>query len=363
MNQQRQRIDEIDAQIAALLQARATLAQEIGALKAEKGKPAYDPAREAEVLRSVSAAAGPLSPRQVRSLFTEIISACRALEQPLRVTFMGPQHTFSHVAALQAFGSQAQYEPVTTITEVFRRVEAEQAEIGVVPVENSTGGVVPETLDCLLESELKICAELHVPVHVAVLSTTSLPEVRTLYTHPQPLSQTRQWLAEHLPLAEVKIASSTTAAAQQAASDPYGAALAPLEAAEAYGLDVLAVNIEDLPSNRTRFFLIATEEARPTGRDKTSLVFSTAHRPGALHEAMGAFADHGLNLTLIQSRPTRGQLWQYVFYVDFEGHHQEPQVQQALRALREHCALLKILGSYPAEESYPTARQVSAPFP
>ena len=179
MNQQRQRIDEIAAQIAALLQARATLAQENGALKAEKGKPAYDPAREAEVLRSVSAAAGPLSPRQVRSLFTEIISACRALEQPLRVTFMGPQHTFSHVAALQAFGSQAQYEPVTTITEVFRRVEAEQAEIGVVPVENSTGGVVPETLDCLLESELKICAELHVPVHVAVLSTTSLPEVRT----------------------------------------------------------------------------------------------------------------------------------------------------------------------------------------
>ena len=350
MKEQRQRIDEIDAKLAALLQERAALAQQIGALKATDNKAAFDPAREAAVLRGIAQTPGALAPPQLRRVFTEIISACRALEQPLRVAYMGPEHTFSHVAALQACGAQAEFTPVATVTEVFRRVEAELAQVGVVPVENSTGGVVPETLDCLLEGELKICAELLVPIHLAVMSPVALGEVRTLYTHFQPLSQCRQWVAEHLPGVEVKIASSTSAAAQQAAAETASAALAPLGAAAAYGLEVLAMNVEDVPSNRTRFFLVAAREAERTGRDKTSLVFSTAHRPGALHEGMGAFAEHQLNLTLIQSRPSRGQLWQYVFYVDFDGHHQDAHVQAALAALREHCALLKVLGSYPADD-------------
>ena len=331
MKEQRQRIDEIDAKLAALLQERAALAQEIGGLKATDKKAAFDPAREAAVLRGIAQTPGALAPPQLRRVFTEIISACRALEQPLRVAYMGPEHTFSHVAALQACGAQAEFAPVATVTEVFRRVEAELAQVGVVPVENSTGGVVPETLDCLLEGELKICAELLVPIHLAVMSPVALGEVRTLYTHFQPLSQCRQWVAEHLPGVEVKIASSTSAAAQQAAAETASAALAPLGAAAAYGL-------------------VAARDAERTGRDKTSLVFSTAHRPGALHEVMGAFAEHQLNLTLIQSRPSRGQLWQYVFYVDFDGHHQDAHVQAALAALREHCALLKVLGSYPADE-------------
>jgi chorismate mutase/prephenate dehydratase len=350
MKDERRRIDGLDREITRLLQERSEAAQKIGAHKARQEQGAFDPAREAEVLRAVGETEGPLSARELRAIFTEIISACRALEEPLRVAYMGPEHTFSHVAARQKFGSQAHFEPLPTVTEVFRQVEAEQAQVGVVPVENSTGGVVAETLDCLLASELKICAELHLAIHLAVMAPGELAQVRTMYTHPQPLSQTRQWLRENLPGVEVTIASSTSAAAQQAAADPCGAALAPLPAAEAYGLRVLATNVEDEPSNRTRFFLIALADARPTGRDKTSLVFSTAHRPGALHEAMGAFADHGLNLTLIQSRPTHGQLWQYVFFVDFEGHHQDANVQAMLGELREHCALLKILGSYPAEE-------------
>lgn len=350
MKQERDKIDGIDQEIARLLQERGDLARQIGLLKADLDRGALDPAREAEVLRRVASVPGPLSPEALRGIFSEIMSACRALEQPLRVAYMGPEHTFSHLAARRKFGAQAALLPVPTITEVFRSVEAGQCEAGVVPVENSTGGVVPETLDSLLEGELKICAEVHLPVHIAAMSAVPLSEVRTLYTHPQPLSQCRGWISANLPSAEVKIASSTTAAAQAAAADPVGAALAPLPAAEAYGLQVLAANVEDVPSNRTRFFVVSTADARPTGRDKTSLVFSTAHRPGSLREAMGAFADHGLNLTLIQSRPSRGQLWQYVFFVDFEGHREEPETQAALGELREHCSLVKILGSYPADE-------------
>jgi chorismate mutase/prephenate dehydratase len=216
-------------------------------------------------------------------------------------------------------------------------------------VENSTGGVIPETLDCLLDTGLRICAEAHLPVHLCLVAPGPLEQVRTLYTHPQPLAQARAWLREHLPAAEIKIVSSTVIAAQEAAADPAGAALATAEAAQAAHLQVVAENIEDVPSNRTRFFVIAAQDARRTGRDKTSLVFAATHRPGSLHEALGTLAAHGLNLTLIQSRPFRGQPWQYVFFVDFEGHREEGPVQAALGELQNHCSLVKVLGSYPAE--------------
>jgi chorismate mutase/prephenate dehydratase len=239
--------------------------------------------------------------------------------------------------------------PLATIAETFRAVAAEQAQAAVVPVENSTGGVIAETLDCLLDTDLRICAEAHLPVHISLVAPGRLEDIRTLYTHPQPYAQTRAWLREHLPAVEVEIVSSTVIAAQRAAADPAGAALATAEAGAAEGLRVLGENIEDVPSNRTRFFVIAAHDARPTGRDKTSLVFATAHRPGSLYQAIGTLAAHGLNLTLIQSRPLRGQPWQYVFFVDFEGHREEEAVQVALRELQEHCSLVKVLGSYPAE--------------
>lgn len=350
MDNERGKIDEIDQEVARLLQERAELARQIGEFKAQQGQSTFDPAREAEVQRAVSQVAGVLSPAQLGTIFSEIISACRAVEQPLHIAFLGPEHTFTHLAARQQFGSQVVLEPAVSIPDIFRLVEAERCSAGVVPVENSTGGVVPETLDNLLETELKICAEVHLPVHLSVLASGPLAEVCTLYSHPQPLSQCRRWLQENLPAVEVKVVSSTAAAAQEAGADPTGAALSPAEAAPAYGLQVLATNLEDFPNNRTRFFVIGSQDARPTGRDKTSMVFSTAHRPGALHEAMGAFSRHGLNLTLIQSRPLRGQRWQYVFFVDFEGHREEPAVQQALAELQQHSSLLKVLGSYPAEQ-------------
>ncbi len=349
MNDERQRINEIDEQIARLLQERAEMAHAIGRIKAEQDRPAYDPAREAEILRRMSETEGPLSGAALQSVFTEIISACRALEQPVHVAFLGPENTFSHQVVRKRFGSQAVAVPMPTVSEIFRAVEAEQAGAGVVPVENSTGGVIPETLDCLLDTGLSICAEAHIPVHICLLAPGTLAQVRTLYTHPQPLAQTRAWLREHLPAVEVKIVSSTVVAAQEAAVDPTGAALATAEAGEAAGVQVLAENIEDVPSNRTRFFVIAPQDARPTGRDKTSMVFATAHRAGSLHEALGVLSAHGLNLTLIQSRPMRGQPWQYVFFMDFEGHREEEAVQMALEELQGHCSLLKVLGSYPAE--------------
>ncbi len=349
MNRERQRIDELDEQIARLLQERAELARAIGQIKARENRAAYDSAREAEILRRVSQAEGPLTAPALQAIYTEIISACRALEQPVRVAFLGPEHTFSHLAVRRRFGAGVIAVPLPTVQEVFRAVEAEQAQAGVVPVENSTGGVVPETLDCLFDTGLRICAEAHIPVHLCLVATGPLEQVRTLYTHPQPLAQARAWLREHLPAVEVKTTSSTVIAAQEAAADPAGAALTTAEAAQAAGLQVLAENIEDVPSNRTRFFVIAAQDARPTGRDKTSLVFATTHQPGSLYRALGTLADHGLNLTLIQSRPMRGQPWQYVFFVDFEGHREEQQVQAALGELQGHCSLVKVLGSYPAE--------------
>ena len=350
MNTERQRINEIDEEIARLLQERAQLAQRIGRHKAERNRPTYDPAREAEVLRRVGQAPGPLATPAVQAVFTEIISACRALEHPVRVAFLGPENTFSHLAVRKRFGTHAVAVPLATISETFRAVEAEQAEAGVVPVENSTGGVIAETLDCLLDSSLRICAEAHIPVHISLVAPGRREDIRTLYTHPQPYAQTRAWLREHVPAAKVELVSSTVIAAQRAAADPAGAALATAEAGAAEGLQVLGENIEDVPSNRTRFFVIAARDAAPTGCDKTSLVFATAHRPGSLYEAIGTFAAHALNLTLIQSRPQRGQPWQYVFFVDFEGHREEEAVQVALAELQEHCSLVKVLGSYPAEK-------------
>jgi len=351
LDESRDEIDALDEQLLELLAKRAGLAKQIGQHKRQQGQPAYDPSREAQILRRLTTQdTSPLPAEAVRAIYQEILSASRALQEPLRVAFLGPEHTFSHLAARQQFGVQAEFVPAAGITDIFTSVERGNCNLGVVPIENSTGGVVPETLDCFLDTSLTICNELYVPIHLYLVANCELDEVTTLYTNPQPLAQCRVWLRENLPRVTIQPTASTAGAAQAAADDPTGAALAPGPAAQAYGLEVLAAAIEDTPNNRTRFFVVSPQMAAPTGRDKTSIVFSTAHHAGALHQALGPLAMHGINMTFIQSRPARGRLWEYVFFVDFEGHHSDEEIQKALQELQEHCPLLKMLGSYPAAE-------------
>lgn len=346
----RGRIDELDGHILELLIERARTAQQVGALKARTERPVYAPDREAQLVRALLGRdLSPLDADAIAAVFREIISACRGVERELRVAYLGPEHTFSHMAARARFGHSCDYLATPSIADVFRAVEAQQADLGVVPIENSTEGVVALTLDCLLDTGLRICAELYVPVHHYLMGLGPVTEIRKVHSHPQVLGQCRVWLREHLPAAELVPASSTGAAAATAATDASAAAIAPEPAAEAHGLSVLAANIEDLPSNRTRFFVVGDLQPSPTGRDKTSILFSTPHRPGALHTALGLLAQHNINLTMIQSRPARGKLWEYVFFVDFAGHAADAPQAQALAELRDYCALVKVLGSYPDE--------------
>jgi len=346
----RGRIDELDARILELLLERAHLAAEIGSLKARGNGPVYAPDREARLMRALlERDLSPLDAEAVAAVFREVISVCRAAERRLRVAYLGPEHTFSHVAARSRFGQSCDYLGQPSIADVFRALEAGRADLGVVPIQNSTEGVIALTLDSLLDTSLVICAELYVPVHHYLMSAGSLDGLRQIHSYLQVLAQCRGWLREHLPGAELIPAPSSAAAAGLAAGDPAIAAIAPEAAAPAHGLTVLASNIEDLPNNRTRFFVIGDRQPPPTGRDKTSIVFSTPHRAGALHKALGLLARHGINLTMIQSRPARGKLWEYVFFVDFTGHAEEEPQLQALADLRDYCALVKVLGAYPDE--------------
>ncbi len=347
----RQRIDRLDEQIVKLLGQRAELSAQIGKSKQGQQAAVYDAAREAQVLRRLAELdASPLSVEALRHIYREIMAVSRSLQQPPRVAYLGPEYTFTHLAACNQFGASSDLLPANSITDVFHAVQRGNADFGVVPIENSTGGVVPETLDNFLDSRLLISGELYVPVHLCVAANCLLDEVGTLYSHPQPLAQSRQWLRENLPRVQVENAASTAVAAQRAAQDPQGAAIATELAAEGYGLEILAANVEDEPANRTRFFVVGTDDAQPTGRDKTSIVFTTAHQAGTLAATLQPLAAHGINMTFIQSRPARGRLWEYVFFVDFEGHRSEAQVEQALDELGGQCPLLQVLGSYPAAE-------------
>jgi chorismate mutase/prephenate dehydratase len=344
-------IDAIDAELIQLLRRRAEVVKEIGKRKNEAGETVFDAAREEMVLRRASAVdAAPLSTEAVRAIFAEIISACRALEEPVIVAYLGPPYTFTHLAARHRFGSQANYLDCGSVHGVFDAVERGQASVGVVPVENSLSGAVPETLDRLVTTDLKIIGEHYQPIEQCLLGNSSLEEVRKLHTHPQAHAQCQRWLRENLPNVEVINQSSTAAAARAAQADPGSAAIGPAEAADAYGVRVLARAIQDYPDNRTRFFVLGRGVPAPTGRDKTSLVFAAQHRAGALHEALTPFRVYGVNMTMIQSRPVPGRLWQYVFFVDIEGHEKDGHVAKALQDMRELASNLAVLGSYPAAE-------------
>jgi len=351
LDQLRQHIDQIDEQIIQLLDQRASLAAQIGTYKQDSDAAIYDAAREAQILRQLAQYdTSSLPNAALASIFREILAACRSIQQPLKVAYLGPQYTFTHMAALQQFGAASELISSSSITEVFGAVQREQADYGVIPIENSTGGVVAETLDCFLDSHLLISGELYVPVHLWAAGSCALAEVTTLYSHPQPLAQARQWLRQNLPAVAVENVASTAVAAQRASEDPRGMAITTRLAAESYELEILAENIEDEPANRTRFFVIGSHDAKATGRDKTSIVFTTAHQAGALATALEPLAAHDINMTFIQSRPARGRLWEYVFFVDFEGHRSQLHIQQALEELATHCPLLQVLGSYPAAE-------------
>ncbi len=342
----RNNIDRLDEEILARLAERAKNAQRIGEIK--QGN-LYRPEREAQVLRRLADAnPGPLPDEAVQRIFREIMSACLALEQPLKVAYLGPAGTFSESASRKHFGSAPSFLPMSTIDDVFRAVEAGNADYGVVPVENSTEGAVGGTLDLLLANPLKICGEVKLRIHQHLLSRgAGIGAAKRLYSHAQSLAQCHEWLNRNLAsMPRVPVASNAEAA-RLAAEDAESCAIAGEAAAELYGLNVLASNIEDDPNNTTRFLVIARHDAGPSGSDKTSLVCSAPNRPGAMVSLLEPLAKHGVSMTKLQSRPARGGLWEYVFYIDIEGHQEDAPVAAALAGLNERAAFLKVLGSYP----------------
>ncbi|HEX2501133.1 MAG TPA: prephenate dehydratase [Methylomirabilota bacterium] len=349
LDEWRTRIDEIDRQLLRLLSQRAEVSLEIGRAKRESGEPVLVPEREQEILDELARLnPGPLPPGAIRSIWSEILSASRGLQRPFRVGYLGPQGTNTHLAALRHFGSSAEFLPARGIPEVFEEVERGRADVGVVPIENSSEGVVNHTLDGLIDSELLICGEAALEIHHNLLSRAAdLGAIKRVFSHPQALAQCRGWLGRFLPDAEVVEMPSTSAAAEQAALDPTAAAVASELAGQLYRVPALQERIEDYANNVTRFLVIGRRAAGRTGRDKTSILFSIRDEVGTLYRILEPFATARLSLTKIESRPTRRRPWEYVFFVDFEGHRDDPVTQGVLAAVRERCLFLKVLGSYP----------------
>lgn len=346
----RQEINDLDRKILELLNQRARAALEIALCKRITQMPVFAPEREEQVVNSICQAnPGPLSTGDLRRIYSEIISACREMQNPLKVAFLGPEYTFSHQAALSRFGGGAELAGQATIADVFRAVQRGQCQVGLVPVENSSEGGVGGTLDCFLSSELKVCGEVFAPVSHALMSREQeFDSIKRVYSHPQGLSQCRSWLTRHLPEAVLVETESTAAAARRVKTEPDSAAVGPEMAARHYDLEILATDIQDASPNLTRFLVLGRESCPPTGDDKTSMVFLASHRPGSLYDALRHFASRGLNLCRIESRPTKDRPWEYAFFVDVMGHQDDEPVQDALAALEQDLDLLKVLGSYPS---------------
>lgn len=349
----RDRIDALDADIGKLISERARCAQEVAEVKNASGDGEvlyYRPEREAQVLRkAMERNQGPLSDEEMARLFREIMSACLALEQPIKVAYLGPEGTFTQQAALKHFGASAVTKPFSAIDEVFREVEAGAVNYGVVPVENSTEGVVSHTLDNFMNSNLKICGEVELRVHhnLVVSSVTNVNSISRIYSHGQSLAQCRKWLDAHYPKAERIAVSSNAEAARRIRGEWNAAAIAPTQAAELYELDIIADKIEDQPDNSTRFLIIGTEQVEPSGDDKTSILVAMRNQPGALHNLLEPFHRNNIDLTRVETRPSRTGVWTYVFFVDFNGHQNDPVVRETLDEVSARVADLKVLGAYP----------------
>lgn len=352
LKKHRDKIDAIDEAILKLVNERAQLATEIGHLKNDGV--IYKPEREAQVLRRLQEnSKGPLSSEAVSNIFRAVVANCRALEKQLSIAFLGPMGTYSEEAALKQFGEGGTAVVCASIDEVFRTVEAKQANYGVVPVENSTEGAVSLTLDLLQSTDLKICGEVMLPVHHALLSKqTDIRNISHVFSHAQSLSQCHEWLNKMLPTVEREAVTSNARAAQMihelvSADGTFAAAIASKRAAELFDLNVLAENIEDDPKNTTRFLVLGRQDVAPSGQDKTSLVMTSKNQPGAMVDLLEPLSRHGVSMTKFESRPSKQGLWDYVFFVDIEGHQDDTSVKKAIDECRERAMYLKVLGSYP----------------
>lgn len=345
----RVQIDKLDLQILELINKRAELAAKIGKVKTENNDSVFSPAREEEVFSNVlGASKGPLPEVTIRAIYREIISGSRALQRMEKVAFLGPEYSFSHLAAINRFGRAAEYMGVANIAAVFEEVNRRHVDYGVVPLENSTDGRVADTLDMFTRMpQLKICSEVRLRVHHNLLANGEQTEITRVYSKPQALSQCRNWIAKNVPQATLHEVSSTTTAAQLAKTQPGAAAIASREAAVQYGVRILYSNIEDSPHNETRFAVIGPHDSGRTGKDKTAVMFMIPHSPGALADILGLFKLNKVNLTWIESFPYSSAPGEYVFFVDFEGHQDDPKVKKTLNSLQNECEKLFILGSYP----------------
>lgn len=346
----REDIDGLDGEIISLLSKRQELAAVIGKLKRKLGNEITDPAREQKVLRRlVSRGNKELTTQAIRCIFSEIISAARSVQQELTAAYLGPDATFSHQAAVYLYGKSASFRPAESIEEVFALVEKGVCQQGVVPIENSYEGSVNTTQDLFYKYDLKIGAEIFLRIRHHLLSKAGdIKKVSRLYSHPMPVAQCRSWIKRHLPDIPITEVASTSVAAKMAASEPDAAAVGGRFCALTYGLNVLEENIEDRPDNVTRFLAIGKNQSEPTGRDKTSLLFFLSHKPGALYRALEALAKRNVNMTRIESRPMKIKNWEYLFFVDLEGHEQDENLREAIREMEGRCAFMKRLGSFPA---------------
>jgi len=347
----RQRIDSLDSELQRLLNERAKLAQEVAEVKLAAGEAAvfYRPEREAQVLRRVKERnQGPLPAEVVARLFREIMSACLALEQPMKIAYLGPEGTFSQEAVVKHFGHAALTLPMAAFDEIFREVEAGSADYGVVPVENSTEGAINLTLDLMLKTPLKICGEVELRIHDHLMGrVATLGEVKRVYSHSQSLAQCREWLDANLPGVERIPVSSNAEAARLASLEEGSVGIAGKSAAELYHLSIIAENIEDDPNNTTRFFILGRNDVPPSGDDKTAVILSTRNRPGALSKLLEPLGRHGISMSRIESRPSRQGIWEYIFFLEIEGHAEDEAVAAALCELDKEAAMSKLLGSFP----------------
>ena len=344
----RKQIDAIDVELVGLLNRRAEIVVEVGKLKNAGGGAIYAPDREKVVLDKIRAAnPGPLPDRTLVAIYRELMSGSFALEKPLRIAYLGPEGSYSHLAAVGKFGASVDYEPVTMIGGVFDEVSRGHVDFGIVPIENSVGGGVIDTLDAMVETELHICAEINRAIHHNLLARCRLEGVERVYSKPEVFAQCQNWLSRTNLAGKTIPVASTSKAAELAGGEEGSAAIGSTLAAELYGLKIICDNIEDNARNVTRFFVIGRESAGPTGDDKTSLVFTTKDEPGALVNVLLALREAGINMSFIESRPSKMRNWEYYFFVDIKGHERDGQVQEAIAAARGHCLRLSVAGSYP----------------
>jgi len=344
----RRQIDACDEQIVKLLNQRAEVVVQVGIYKQMSGDPIYAPDREKKVLEKIRLLnTRPLPDRCLEAIYRELMSGSFALERPLRIGYLGPAGTFSHAASLRKFGSSVEYVPLSDIASVFAEVSRGHIDHGLVPVENSICGSIADTLDAFLQSSARICAEVLISVHHNLMAKEPWEKVQRIYSKPEVFAQCRNWLSAIAKDRDIQPAASTSKAAEMAANEPGTAAIGATVAGQIYGLRTLFENIEDNPDNVTRFFVIGRESARRSGDDKTAIMFTTAHKPGALAEVLDVFRDNGINLTDIEKRPSKKVNWEYYFFIDAVGHQEDQAMQKAIEGAREHCLQLTVLGSYP----------------